>query len=137
MYNSDYLAHFGIKGMRWGFRKKRDASIGEHSGSLSRTTSKKSRSDEVKSMSDDELRRRLNRLQMERQYKMLNKGVDISKGAKATASALKIVGKVALKTIAVAGVYGGAAYLGKKYNLGDAGTAKLQRTMEIVKAVVS
>ena len=61
----DYLAHFGIKGMKWGIRRSQKE--------LDRLAGRKSSSskEDVKNMSDDELRKKLNRLQMEQQYSKL------------------------------------------------------------------
>lgn len=56
------LYHYGVKGMRWGVRKKRESS-----------SARNARIDkELSSMTDEELRIRNNRLNMERQYKMYN-----------------------------------------------------------------
>lgn len=57
------LYHFGVKGMRWGVRRSH-SQLGQE-GKI-RSDSKKNH--EIKSMSDQELRNRLNRLQMEKQY---------------------------------------------------------------------
>jgi len=51
------LKHFGIVGMRWGSRKGISA--------------KKATRKKIASMSDDELRTKLNRINMERQYTAL------------------------------------------------------------------
>lgn len=76
------LYHYGIKGMRWGIRRKLNK------GGTSSKSGKKKRDDDidahedyksahaksnVKSMSNAELRARINRLQMERQLKDLSK----------------------------------------------------------------
>lgn len=58
------LYHYGIPGMKWGRRKAKYASE-DHK----RAHSKK----KTRDMSDDELRKRINRLQMEDQYKKLSK----------------------------------------------------------------
>lgn len=107
------LAHYGVLGMKWGRRKNR-----------------KSKKDDVKKMSDDELRKRLNRLQMEQQYKQLSSS-KATEGKKKAQSALKTIGKVAVKSVAVAGVFGGAKYLGEKYKLNDKQILNLDRTMKI------
>lgn len=61
----NYLNHHGIKGMKWGVRK-RSKKLAPHED-YARVHDKKS----VKQMSDRELRERNNRLQMEQQYNNL------------------------------------------------------------------
>lgn len=84
---SKELAHHGIRGMKWGVRrfqnkdgsltaagKKRYGSNGgeaDSSGSGRNAPGKKSRPKKISEMSDEELRQRLNRLQMEKQLKKL------------------------------------------------------------------
>ncbi|MDR1753381.1 MAG: hypothetical protein LBR74_00540 [Eubacterium sp.] len=88
MYNN-CLTHFGIPGMKWGVRriKSQLSRDGGHSkkGSAkedAHNDHKKVRdSKSVRGMSDSELRDRINRLQMERQYSSLTKR-ETSAGAK-------------------------------------------------------
>ena len=73
------LNHHGIKGMKWGVRRFQNKN-----GSLTAAGKKRRKNeveDEVKNMSDQELRNRINRLQMESQYKNLTKK-PVSKGRK-------------------------------------------------------
>lgn len=74
-----HLAHHGIKGMRWGVRRT-DAQLGNKSsifsrfGSSNKTTPSKQvtakpKEKKVSEMTDEELRIKLNRLNMEKQYK--------------------------------------------------------------------
>lgn len=61
------LVHYGILGMKWGVRR----TPAQLARAREKTKSSSSNSDEkksVKDMSDDELRRRLNRINMEDQY---------------------------------------------------------------------
>lgn len=69
---SSTLKHYGVKGMKWGVRRKRTS----HED-YQKAHSKKS----VREMSDKELRERNNRLQMEQQYAQLTKRKN--RGAKA------------------------------------------------------
>jgi len=69
-----YLAHYGVKGMKWGFRRyqNEDGSLTEEG--KARRLSLKPESDtwkknEAKRLSDDELRRRNNRMAAEAQYR--------------------------------------------------------------------
>lgn len=74
MSNEALLQHHGILGMKWGVRRTPEQ--------LARASGKKNRSDdEVKKMSDSELRSKINRLQMEKQYKQLTSS-EISVGRK-------------------------------------------------------
>lgn len=94
---SNSLYHFGIKGMKWGIRRyqNKDGSLtaagkkryneGEQSSkekTVSSTSSNRSRS--ISELSDTELRTRINRLNLEKQYKQLiSEGVsDNTKQAK-------------------------------------------------------
>lgn len=67
----DELKHYGVLGMKWGVRRTQD----ELDAAAGRTPrkSRKQINRELKRMSDDELRSRLNRLNMEQQYKRLTK----------------------------------------------------------------
>ena len=86
---SNSLYHFGIKGMKWGIRRyqNKDGSLtaagkkryneGEQSPKEKSTQSSSSnRSRSISELSDAELRTRINRLNLEKQYKQL-----ISEGA--------------------------------------------------------
>lgn len=72
MSYEDYLEHYGVKGMRWGRRRASSDSSSSASDSTPKKAKKvKPAKPDVKSMSDEELRKRLNRLQMEQQYAKL------------------------------------------------------------------
>lgn len=88
------LTHHGIKGMKWGVRRYQNKD-----GSLT-PAGKKRYSDDansvIKNMTDAELRDRINRLQLERQYKSLltTEGqTEINKGKAFVADILKTSGK--------------------------------------------
>ena len=74
--NNNELYHYGIKGMKWGIRRT-PAQLG-HKPAKSTTSQRKS---EMKKMSDAELRSRINRIQMEKQYMQLT-APEVSAGKK-------------------------------------------------------
>lgn len=74
--DNNSLYHYGVLGMRWGVRKNKDSRV---LGNKKR--SKKDDTESVKDMSDSELRQKINRLQMEKQYAQLTKK-DVSAGQK-------------------------------------------------------
>lgn len=97
---NDELKHYGILGMRWGVRrspeqlsrargssKKRESSDNEHEDYKKVRTAKN-----TKSMSDSELRSRINRLQMEKQYSQLTSR-EKSAGAKFVSDVLREAAK--------------------------------------------
>lgn len=92
------LRHYGVKGMKWGVRKARPSS-GKHSsktnaqriyervagkkGTSKPATKVSSRPEKrrISDMSDEELRKAINRMQMERTYAQLT-AKEVSKGRK-------------------------------------------------------
>lgn len=74
---SEELAHFGIKGMKWGVRKNRTSSGGGESKSQSflskdePTTSEWHRSRRFDHLSNKDLKARINRIEMEKKYRDL------------------------------------------------------------------
>lgn len=76
MSDEEMLQHYGILGMKWGVRRT-PAQLTRANGRAGKTES----SDEIKKMSDSELRSKINRLQMEKQYKQLTSS-EISVGRK-------------------------------------------------------
>ncbi len=75
------LEHAGTKGMKWGRRKKKEAKA-----------EAAAEKEKVKTMSDDELKSRINRIKLEREYAKLTTP-EISEGRKIVGRILKEVGE--------------------------------------------
>lgn len=82
----DELAHAGVKGMRWGHRKRAKA---EAKAAAANKPS-------IRSMSDDELRNAINRIKMEREFVKLTTP-EVSKGRKIVSNILMDVGQTQSK----------------------------------------
>lgn len=76
------LEHSGVKGMRWGRRKKRDSSDSDSGPSKP----------SIKDMSDDDLKKAIARLKMEKEFTTLT-APQVSAGRKIVANLLLEVGK--------------------------------------------
>lgn len=98
------LLHYGIKGQKWGIRR-----FQRKDGSLTPAGKKRYADDDyhedyrrahdsksIRTMSDQELRNRLNRLQMEAQYKQMTAS-KLDKGKKIVADVLENAGKETAK----------------------------------------
>lgn len=116
------LMHHGIKGMHWGVRRTPEQ-LDRLSGRHETKEEKKERKQAVKrrrSMSDDELRKRIARLQLEREYKSLN-DADVARGKKFVSEILSSAGKKVLTTAAAGAMaYGVKAAMTKEFNIKEA-----------------
>lgn len=92
---SDHLAHYGVKGMRWGVRRKR-GSNGRVGGSKpsGKTTFQK----QPHRLSDAELQRRIKRMELEKKYRELNAPTK-SKGRKFAGEVVENSGKTIVGTV--------------------------------------
>lgn len=100
------LKHYGILGMRWGVRRTPEQ--------LGHKREKKEdfRRKDPKKMTDDELRRNLNRVQMEKQFESLTKK-KTGKGKEFAQRALTTIGMMAVAAVGKAVVD-----LGKDFVIG-------------------
>lgn len=128
MEMEEYLAHYGIKGMRWGRRKAKNTSD-DHKRIAA------IRKKHISEMSNSELKEAVNRMQQEQQYGQLSSQLKAA-GRSKTTNTLKAIGKVTAKSLAVAGVLGGAAAIAKKFNLNQDQASGLEKAMKVVSILV-
>lgn len=96
------LAHYGIKGMRWGVRRANPSggpSRSEDSASAKETKAK-IKAGGLKSLSNDELKTYLERMDLEKRYKKANPGPK-DEAAKFIKDTLQQIGKEEAKKYAV------------------------------------
>jgi hypothetical protein len=91
----DFIAQSGVKGMKWGVRRKRSAPVSK--------AGKTKYSKSPHRLSDADLAKRIKRLEMEKRYSDLNRA-EVTKGKKFTSDTLNTVGKQVIGTIAGAAV---------------------------------
>lgn len=98
------LSHFGIPGMKWGVRKtssSNSSGSGKKKSRIKTSVKKfvnKKRKNSVKNMSNEELKARINRMLLEKQYKDL-KGGPVKEGKKMVSNVIKETASNALKDL--------------------------------------
>lgn len=118
--NNNELIHYGVLGMKWGVRRARSKSSSSGGGkrrglkSSFKKIVNKRKSKSVKNMSNEELRARINRLQLEKQYKSLKNEVR-NPAKKFAQDVIKDVGSQMVKDVTKnAAGYGVNKVTGKK-----------------------
>lgn len=101
------LKHHGVKGMKWGVRKDIANSAAEatrqSSSAASRISNATKKNKKVAEMSDEELRKAINRMDLEKRYSDLNPSAK-SRGAAKVADILAVTGSVVTIGASVASI---------------------------------
>lgn len=126
--HEEMLEHHGIKGQKWGVRRFQNkdgtrTALGKKREATPDEKEKKTRKADVKkrrTMSDADIRKRIERMKLEKEYKTLVEE-DTAPGKKYVSEILSAAGKKTL-TIAAAGVltYGIKAAMTKEFDIKEA-----------------
>lgn len=123
--NNELMYHHGIKGMKWGVRRNPDqlARARGNTKSSADSEEKSNRKTAVKNrrtLSDADLKKRIERLKMEKEFKNLTEE-DIAPGKKFVSNVMSSAGTKVL-TIAAAGAmsYAVKAAMTKEFNIKEA-----------------
>lgn len=101
----NFLEHFGVKGMKWGIRKSRGSG------------KKKTAQQTAKTLTNKELKKRVDRMNMEKQYTKLAAGdaaASVSKGQKIVNSVVSDYGSRVVKGLTKKGAEASVTYVAKK-----------------------
>lgn len=123
--NGTYLEHHGIKGMKWGVRRS-ESQLSRARGNSKSSVEERERANRKnavknrRTMSDTELKKRIERLKLEREFKNLTES-DLAPGRKCVSEILASSGKkVATAAAAGAMSYAIKAAMTKDFNVKDA-----------------
>jgi len=102
----EFIEHHGVKGMKWGVRRS--------SRARKKGTERTKYSKSPKSLTQDELEKRIKRMGMEKEYNKLNKR-DVSTGERLASEMMTSIGKTTIVTVGTgAAIYGAKKIIEKK-----------------------
>lgn len=104
----DFLAHHGVKGMRWGVRGGKTKAPASTDSARVTAIKTKAKSSKVKSLTNAELQDAINRMNLEQQFKRL-KTNERNVATRFIASTLQEIGTREAKNLVVKTVSGGFA----------------------------
>lgn len=93
----EYLEHYGVKGMKWGIRRKR-GSDGRVSGPKKTSRGRTIYQKTPDRLSEAELQRRIKRLELEKKYRDLNTPT-VTKGKKFASETIQNTGRSVIGTV--------------------------------------
>jgi hypothetical protein len=100
----EFLEHFGVKGMKWGVRKRRDSSPGSSDYERASAAKNVAKTKGTKALSNEELQALVNRMNLEQQYSRLqgpSAGTQFRRGAtKFVVSTIADIGKQQIRNLA-------------------------------------
>jgi len=70
----EFLEHHGVKGMKWGVRRRRNESARAKTFGNKGSSKTKFKDKKVSELSEEEINKRIKRLELEKRYNDLNKG---------------------------------------------------------------
>lgn len=123
--NDNIMYHHGIKGMKWGVRRNpsqlsRARGSSESDADKTVKTERKTAAKNRRTMSDADLKKRIERLKLEREFKSLTEE-DIAPGRKFTSEVLSTAGKRALTVAATGAVaYAMKTAMTKEFDIKEA-----------------
>lgn len=88
----DFLKHYGVKGMKWG-RRKADRLPASSEATAATAAVKKAKSNSVKSLTNEELRTAIQRMQLEQQFNQLRPKGPVEHGRKFVTQTILQIGK--------------------------------------------
>lgn len=92
--SSNELHHYGVPGMKWGKRKQSDGSV-KTTGRQAKKAAAEERRNSIKKMSDTELREKINRIKMEKEFAKLT-SEDTARGRQTANRILSTTGNMAM-----------------------------------------